>query len=277
MRIQSSADEPVSAGSRIPRLQLVELEDLPWFPRIFRDLATDYLEFVGTRIAMDRAVAPILRAALERAGATRVVDLCSGGGGPVRALRRRLAEDGLAVEVMLTDRFPNLAAFRRLAESEPGLVAVEEAVDARAVPPSLTGFRTLFNAFHHFGPADARGILRDAVRAREGIAVFEISERSLRMLLPILLTPLLVWGATPWIRPFRWTRLFWTYVVPVVPLVCLWDGIVSQFRSYRLAELRELSAGLGEGRYRWEAGSVPVRGAPARITFLTGVPQHRTG
>lgn len=277
MPVESSAAEPVSAGGSIPRLQLVELEDLPWFPRLFRDLATDYLEFVGTRIAMDRGVAPVLRKALERAGATRVVDLCSGGGGPVRALRRRLAEEGLAIDVMLTDRFPNLAAFRRLARAEPGLVAVEDAVDARAVPPSLTGFRTLFNAFHHFGPVDARGILRDAVRAEEGIAVFELSERSLRMMLPLLLTPLLVWGATPLIRPFRWGRLFWTYLAPVVPLVCLWDGIVSQFRSYRPAELRELSAGLGEGAYHWEAGSVPVRGAPARITFLTGVPQRPTG
>ncbi|MBL8995695.1 MAG: hypothetical protein KJZ74_11985 [Gemmatimonadales bacterium] len=277
MRIQSSADEPVSAGSSLPRLQLVELEDLPWFPRLFRDLATDYLEFVGTRIAMDREIAPILREALERAGATRVVDLCSGGGGPVRALRRRLAEEGLAIEVMLTDRFPNLAAFRRLALAEPGLVAVEEAVDARSVPPSLTGFRTLFNAFHHFGPADARGILRDAVRAGEGIAVFELSERSLRMLIPVLLTPVLVWGATPWIRPFRWRRLLWTYPIPVVPLLCLWDGVVSQFRSYRPAELRELSAGLDDGGYRWQVGTVPVVGAPARITFLTGVPERRTG
>ena len=52
----------------------------------------------------------------------------------------------------------------------------------------------------------------------------------------LLLTPLAVGLATPFIRPFRWSRLFWTYVIPLVPLTCWWDGVVSQLRAYTPAE-----------------------------------------
>jgi hypothetical protein len=34
---------------RLPRLQLFELEDLAWFPRTIRNLATDYLQFMQER------------------------------------------------------------------------------------------------------------------------------------------------------------------------------------------------------------------------------------
>ena len=50
----------------LPRLQLFELEDLPWFPPTIRDLATDYLHFIETRFRLHECVIPILRKALER-------------------------------------------------------------------------------------------------------------------------------------------------------------------------------------------------------------------
>ena len=50
---------------------------------------------------------------------------------------------------------------------------------ALAVPERLTGLRTVFTAFHHFRPADARAILESAVRDRQGIAIFEATFRTL--------------------------------------------------------------------------------------------------
>ena len=36
--------------------------------------------------------------------------------------------------------------------------------------------------------------------------------------------------ATPFILPFRWSRLFWTYIVPALPLVLTFDVVVSLLR-----------------------------------------------
>ena len=70
----------------LPRLQLFELEDLTWFPPTIRDLAIDYLHFMETRFFLHEPVVPPLRAMLENSKTSCVVDLCSGGGGPVLAV-----------------------------------------------------------------------------------------------------------------------------------------------------------------------------------------------
>ena len=144
-------------------------------------------------------------------------------------------------------------------------------VDAKAVPPELTGFRTLFNAFHHFRPADAAAVLRDAVRAGQPIGVFEVMDRTVAGVLPVvLLVPLIVLLATPFVRPFRWDRLVLTYLVPLVPLTCWWDGLVSALRAYTPAELEALGREAGPG-YMWRAGRVPLSGgSPGRLTYLIG-------
>ena len=257
----------------LPRLQLFELEDLPWFPQAIRDLATDYLHFMERRFELHKPVVALLCHALEESSLAHVVDLCSGGGGPVLALYEDLIADGVAVKFTLTDKYPNISAFRRLAERHPsGIAYVADSVDAAKVPRELMGFRTMFNSFHHFGPAAGRDVLRCAVEARQPIGIFEIPERAVATIVPLLFTPLYVAVATPFIRPFRWRRLLWTYVLPLVPLTCWWDGLVSQFRAYTVSEFIELTRGLSA--YDWKADRIPIGATPGHLTYLLGIPNR---
>ena len=148
----------------------------------------------------------------------------------------------------------------------------EEPVDATRVPGDLEGFRTLFGSFHHFRPETARGILRDAVRKRQGISILEFTERNpLIWGPPLLLGWAFVWLVTPLIRPFNWLRLFWTYMIPVWFLFAFWDGVVSCLRTYSPRELRDLTADLGGEGYAWEIGRVRAVGM-IRVTYLLGIP-----
>ncbi len=157
------------------RVHLVELEDLPWFPRLLRDAGTAYLEFAARMSGHSALLAPELERVLRASGAKQVVDLCSGGGGPVVAIAEELARRGERVEVTLTDFYPNLPAFERIRASSDGRVSFRaEPVDATRVPAELAGLRTIFNAFHHFRPASAARILGAAADARQPIAVFEM-------------------------------------------------------------------------------------------------------
>lgn len=262
---------------KLPRLQLFELEDLAWFPLLIRDLATDYLQFMETRLGLHKPVIPLLKQALVDAHETRIpeiliVDLCSGGGGPISALVADLASDGVAIEVTLTDKFPNIAAMTRLAALDPAHIhACTEPVDAACVPADLAGVRTIFNAFHHFAPGAARAVLQNAVDASQPICIFEVPERSIPMLLPFLFTPIYIWIVTPFIRPFRLSRIVFTYLLPLVPLTCWWDGVASALRAYTVNELLALTSGL-DG-FEWQAGRVSVPGTPAHVTWLRGIPQ----
>jgi hypothetical protein len=254
------------------RLHLFELEDQAWFPATIRDLATDYLHFMQNTWALHRSMVPFMEAALREGRTTHIVDLCSGGSGPIPAIVRDLREKGTTVTATLTDLYPNVPALEHIAAGSGGAIDfLAQPVDARAVPRELRGLRTLCNGFHHFRPADARAILRDAAAAEQPIAIFEMSRRSIGMLLVVPLVPLFVLFLTPFVRPFTWKRLFWTYVIPLVPLTCLWDGIVSQLRAYTVPELREMAAAAGS--MTWRADDPRFGGRRARLTYLLGWPQ----
>lgn len=257
------------------RLHLFEIEDQRWCPAVLRDCLTDYLRFVMDRFTPYAPAAPLLAQALDRSGASRVVDLCSGGGGPwVDLLRRLRALGRAALRVQLTDYYPNRAAFARLRELSGGAIeGAIEPVDATDVPPHLAGFLTMFTALHHFRPAVARRILAGAARQRRGIAVFEITLRSAIGIGGMVFFALGVLLFTPFIRPFRWSRLFWTYVIPLVPLLAWWDATVSALRSYTPDELREMVAPLGADDYFWDVGIVRVHLPLASMTYLIGTPK----
>lgn len=247
----------------MPRLHLMEIEDQPWCPAPIRDAGTDFLQFALKTGKNYAPVASLLTGVLARLGERRVVDMGSGGGGPWLGLAGEVD-----AEVTLTDRYPNLEAFRRARSQSGGRLGFHpEPVDASAMPAGLRGFRTMFTAFHHSTPAAARAILADAVRNGQGVGIFEVTERSARCIAATLISPLLVLAATPFIRPFRWSRLLCTYVVPLV----LWDGVVSCLRSYTPDELRALAAGLGD--YDWEAGQLTGH-APIPVTYLVGTPRR---
>ena len=259
----------------LPRLHLFEIEDLPWCPAIVRDLATDYLHFIETKVALHRPVAQLLAPVLHATGVRQVVDLCSGGAGPIPSIQKALLIEGLVVDFVLTDRYPNTRAFERAAAGSDGRISfVGEPVDARAVPKNLEGMRTLFNAFHHFRPADAAGILRDAVQAAQPIGIFELSDRTWRTSLAVLvLMPLMVALTTPFIRPFRWTRLLLTYLLPLVPVTCWWDGMVSQLRAYTPSELQSMAKSVATDTYSWRVGRLALGPTRGNVTYLLGFPR----
>src|SRR5262245_33069241 len=255
------------------RRHLIEIHDQPWCPRAIRDAETDYLQFMIAKTKPYAAIVSLLVNALQRRGTRRVLDLCSGAGGPWLWLQPVLGERGLNLTVCLTDKYPNLDVIHQLDMHPDQAVRYHsQPVDATRVPDELSGFRTMFTAFHHFGTEEARAVLSDAVRKREGIAVFEATHNSALGWLVMMLVPIMVLLMTPFIRPFRWSRLLWTYLIPVMPLLGLVDGLVSSLRTYSIRELQELTEGLEANNYWWEIGEVKSTAGPIPVTYLIGAP-----
>jgi len=198
--------------------------------------------------------------------------VCSGGGGPWLGLSQAMRTDGAALQICLTDKYPNLMAFECIRTvSDNRIEFRRDSIDALMVPSDLAGVRTIFTSFHHFSPAEGAALLRDTVTARQPIGIFEVTRRSPSAIALMFPWALLAFFYTPMIRPFRWSRLLWTYLLPVIPFVLLFDGIVSCLRSYRPEELLEIARKSGQSEYDWQAGE--ISGTPGvRITYMTGAP-----
>jgi hypothetical protein len=257
-------------------MQLVEINDRPWFPAFLRDFVTDDLETILNLVNVYHTVAPRLRRALKDAGSSRVLDLCSGGGGPWPWLYQAFETEGEPpVHIWLTDKYPNTAAFTRTRNASGNRIHFRtDPIDATKIPGELEGFRTFFSSFHHFPPSEARAILQDTVDHRQGIGIFEAPGRHAFTILLVLLIPVADLLLAPSVRPFRWARLVWTYLLPVIPLVLLVDGIVSCLRVYSPEDLRRLAESVDTGgEYYWDIG-VQKKGIFAvSITYLIGYPK----
>lgn len=262
----------VQNHKHMKRYHLIEIHEQTWCPAMIRDAVTDYLQYV---IKIGNAYQPIfqkLTGALKSVNSRKVVDLCSGGGGPWIGFKKELSAELPQSEVVLTDLYPNLDAFQKL-KSDNGLEFSAESVNVLDVPENLKGFRTMFSSFHHFQPEQARGILRDAVGKDCGIGIFEATPRNIKPLILMLLTPLIALFLTPGIRPFRWSRIIFTYLIPIIPLVICFDGIVSVLRTYTPDELLQMASDADRENYVWEAGEEKSPKTPVPVVYLIGYPK----
>lgn len=120
------------------RIHLFEFLDLPWYPRTFRRIQTDYLQFAATMGMGHQNLIPLFKKALQHAGISEIVDLCSGGTGPWMRLQEQFKEAGMSVSVTLTDIYPDPEAMQKWEDaSSQGIEYLTEPVDAMKVPRYL--------------------------------------------------------------------------------------------------------------------------------------------
>jgi hypothetical protein len=256
------------------RYQLFEFEDLPWFPDVLRRNMMDFLRFSISKLGVYEPIVPLLEELLTRSGQHQILDLCSGGGGGIIEMQKLLTERmQQPIAVTLSDKYPNISAFELVKKETNGAINYQaQPVDATAVPETLTGCRTIFSAFHHFPPDLARSILADAAQKRVPIGIFEGAGKSyLEILSALVLFPAVFFAVTPFLRPFRWSRLFFTYLVPLIPMCTMWDGSVSIMRIYTPQHLLQLTKGIPVTNYTWRTGKIKHK-TGLKIIYLIGYP-----
>lgn len=254
------------------RPHLFELEDFRWFPSFLRNYMTDFLQYISNRFDIYKAVTPLLDEVLDKTRSDTIVDLASGGGGGLVKLSQRLREKRPDLKIVLTDFYPNTAAFERTKQEAPGFEYRTDSVDAMHVPADLKGVRTQFLSLHHFAPDQAVQIIQNAVDARSAMVFFESQERNVPSVIAMLFSPINVLWMTPFIRPFSFGRLLFTYLIPLVPLFIMIDGILSALRTYTVPEMEELVSRVkGNQGYDWKIGK--QKSGPVYIPYLIGVPK----
>lgn len=248
------------------RLHLFEFNDQRWLPARFREYLTDLLKFHLDADKTYDVVIPILTSVLEKNNAGQLVDICSGSSGPWK--RWMLEKKIKAGSVTLTDKFP-YQSFDKVGHISEGLKMHPHTVEALNIPSSIQSALTFFTCFHHFKAEDALTILENAVIQKRAICIFEFTERNILKILGMLFSPLVVRILTFKIRPLSVVRIFWTCIVPVVPLIYFWEGVVSHFRTYTVKELTEMHSSFAND-YQWESGQLIASNNYQKISYLVG-------
>ncbi len=258
------------------RYHLIELHEQNWYPASWRRI---FQAGLGQALALGGILegfsGPFQRF-LKRCRATAILDLCSGSGEAARFVWKSFAAtlgESQRPKLVLSDLYPNIAAFERLKEEYPeGIEYFRGPVNAMSPPPATPRVRTLFNSLHHFRPEEARAILRDASRNADGIAVFESTARNWKHILQtIFVLPFAAAFLVAFmLRPFRFENILWGLLIPVIPFTAVFDGVVSSLRSYSTEELEAMTSSLESPDFTWEVGTVPIPKSGSEATYLLG-------
>jgi hypothetical protein len=197
-------------------------------------------------------------------GKISVIDFCSGAGGPIPTIERivneqRSAQGKQPVPFLMSDLYPNLDSWMEVcAKSRGSLSFIPQEVDATDPPVSATSstsphsrttegyrsdtrvFRLYCLSFHHFDDEMARKVLESTMQTADGFAIIELQDRYLSSFALIL-------GNIPFmyvVALFRHWRNIWmlflVYVLPVVPFINTFDGLVSCLRTRSFKEVMGL-------------------------------------
>ncbi len=265
------------------RIQLFEFEDQFWFPGWLRTSITNLIVVFNRMLGIDEVIATILERVLKEKNVDTIVDLGSGAGGAMPDVLHQLREvQGLEnTRLILTDLFPNEDALKKFNQDfAPQISYNEQPVDAIKLDKAPAGIKTMINCFHHMPADKARAILQSAADNKEPLLIYELGDNKLPLAVWWLFLPLslvilfiMVLFMTPFVRPLTLRQIFFTYIIPLIPLTYAWDGQASLPRIYTLDDLGELLDGINVTGYKWQKGYGQNKKGKKQGIFLLGLPE----
>lgn len=255
------------------RIHLFEFNDMPWFPSFLRKPMIRYLSFITDRFGFyDSSVTKIASIGKE---SENVIGLCCGAAGDFLSVVEKLTKSTQVKSITLTDKYPDIDAFLRAQNKYPDIISFEKSqIDATKLPDSLLGLRVMYSALHHFKPNLVRAIIKDSIDSEQPIALFDICERKISAIIPIIfITPLVMIVMTILMQPLKMSQILLTYT-GILPIIFAWDTTVSYLRAYTVEEIQEIVDSIpGSEKFYWSIGSEKHSKLPFKTTYILGSPQ----
>jgi hypothetical protein len=196
-----------------------------------------------------------------------ITDLASGSGGPWIHFTNLLSKQRCNKTIFLSDN-PPINNNKYTLHYHPQPIDI---LDKHTWPE---GAFTLFTALHHLSPQQVDKFLNEIVHTNKPIFIAEFTERKWSRILGMLLSPIIVAIDTPQIKPVLFSRLLFTYAIPLIPIIYLWDGAVSHMRSYTIKELQRFAQQHSTSDYQFEVIDLYHKSYRMRLTGLVGQSQR---
>jgi hypothetical protein len=204
-------------------IMVKELEDYRWFPARLRRYQMDFIGNLVQWLQLYKPLVTVVQQLLRQQSLHQITDCCSGNGGPAIYVQGLLQPKPTTT---LTDKYPQKIA------ATAGVHYLGSPTDVLQLMPKPDHLYTLYNSFHHFTTAEQQALLQRFAQARASCMIAEILEPNIFVFIKILLTTtigqLLM---APFVKPFAWGRLLFTYLLPINILTVTYDGIVSVLKS----------------------------------------------
>lgn len=204
-----------------------EMADCDWFPQWMRLHQQEFLGFFAFHFNIYKPLVKVLEPMLNYKYQPAWTDTCSGNGSAALSIERFITP---SPSLLLTDKFPP-----SIIQALPSNILYDtQPLDILQKLPKGKGVITLFNAFHHFNQDEKLALLQKVSTAKRPFLSVEILRPSFGSYLSVLgASTIGQWLFAPFIKPFRLSRLIFTYLIPIHIVSVLVDGWISVAKSER--------------------------------------------
>jgi hypothetical protein len=254
------------------RLHLIELHEQRWIPQFLRESFVESLSTVLKMTGVYQGIPEPYAQWLKKSGGHKVLDLASGAGGPTATLLTDLQRLGIeSPKFYLSDLYPAKDKFKQISLTYPEQISfIEEPVNAlRVNTPHGQDLRQIISAFHHFRFGEAKTILEDATLHSSGICILEPFQRNALHLFLAVITIFPALIVPFFAQRWKWRLFLISLVIPVIPLMLVFDAFISVLRTYTKEEVIKMIDALPEKNFKWEIGSTRFMGV-FRTTYIFG-------
>lgn len=227
------------------RKQVFQFTIQKWYPAFLRRDMYEFMTWFVGKVNAAKPFLPVLEEGLQHAPAKRMINLEMYLGVGFDTVRKDIAAEVNVVDMPLTN----------FNTSQPGVY-------------------TFVNSFHHLKPDAARHYMREISKSGNAVVVVEGNNDSLWQVVGMtVFVPLTIIFSAPFVKPFRITRLIFTYLIPVQPIITMVDGFLALFKLYNPKDMDELVSTIDTQNYTWKTAKAP-NGRGGKIMYLVGYPNN---
>ncbi|MBK9592722.1 MAG: hypothetical protein IPO32_14915 [Crocinitomicaceae bacterium] len=226
------------------RKQVFQFSNQKWYPQFLkRDMYEFMTWFVG-KVNAAKPFLPVISEGLQHVPAHRIINIDSQIGAGFETVKDLISEKPEIINLPI-----------------------------QQFNTSNSGLYLFVNSFHKLKPDVARNYLSEIAKSRNAVVVVEGNNDSLWQVVGMtVFVPLAVILSAPFVKPFRVTRLIFTYLIPVLPIVTMLDGFLALFKLYNPNDLNELVSEIPENNYTWKSAKAD-NGRGGKIMYLIGWPE----
>lgn len=212
-----------------------------WFPTFLKQCIFEFMTWFVGKVKAAVPFLPVIEEGLTRTSKRQIINIDSQSGAGFETLEPLLEKD-----------------------------IVIQKTDVKNIQTTHKGLYVSVNAFHQLTPVEAKALLTTIAKSGNPVAIVEGNNDSLWQVVGMtIFVPLTVLLTAPFVKPFRFSRIIFTYLIPILPIVTLIDGFLALFKLYAPVDLEELTASIAIENYHWRSGKMD-NGRGGKIIYLLG-------
>lgn len=227
-----------------PQWNTFEFGDLEKTPQWYHLYLRKYLVFFYNLFGYYKLWIPSFEDYIKAKNPEKILELCAGSGDALPLIVSKMKNENIEnIQFKMSDLKPNKEFIEKYNSDQNNQFTYSSTpVDASRPTAEQNCPKLFINSFHHFPENLARTILHNNLKNGNDIIIFEYVKSSFLGYISMVAGTFVSLLTIPFVVKLKHLPLmiFFTYLIPLFPLMFLWDGITSCYRAYTTEDIKEL-------------------------------------